>query len=102
MDLGGGFTETVQFELPDLAGAVRLATLLRVSCAVAVNEVDDVAILDVFIPASGLGLASLLRLVEAWVERESLRAIRFAIDGRSYVLEAGDADWTALPRPAAA
>jgi hypothetical protein len=95
-------TETVQFELPDLAGAARLATLLRPSWAIAVNEQDDVALVEVFVRPRAADLASLLRLVEDWVARESLRAIRFELDGRAYVLEAGSPDWTATPRPAAA
>jgi hypothetical protein len=101
MDLGYGLTETVQFELPDLAGAARLATLLRPSWAVSVNEEDGVALVDVYIRASGADLASLLRSVEDWVVRESLGAIRFELDGRVYVLESGEPDWTFVPRPAA-
>lgn len=99
MDLGNGLTETVQFELPDLAGAARLATLLRSSWAVSVNEEDDVALVDVYIRASRTDLASLMRTVEDWVARESLRAIRFDLDGRVYILEAGEVDWEFLPRP---
>ena len=98
MDLGD-FTETVQFELPDLASAARLATLLRTCWAVSVNEEDGTALVDVGIGTSTTELASLLRTVEAWVEAQSLRAIRFELDGRCYVLEAGDADWSAVPRP---
>ena len=99
MDLGNGLTETVQFELPDLAGAARLATLLRSSWAVSVNEEDDVALVDVYIRASRTDLASLMRTVEDWVAKESLRAIRFDLDGRVYILESGEVDWEFLPRP---
>jgi hypothetical protein len=102
MDLGDRLTETVQFELPDLAGAARLATLLRPSWPIAVSEQDDVALVEVFVRPSAADLASLLRLVEDWVARESLRAIRFELDGRCYVMEAGSADWASMPRPAAA
>jgi hypothetical protein len=99
MDLGNGLTETVQFELPDLAGAARLATLLRSRWAVSVNEEDDVALVDVHIRASRRDLASLMRTVEDWVARESLLAIRFELDGRVYILEAGEVNWAFLPRP---
>jgi len=99
MDLGNGLTETVQFELPDLAGAARLATLLRSRWAVSVNEEDDVAIVDVYIRASRTDLASLMRTVEDWVARESLRAIRFELDGRVYIMESGEVNWAFLPRP---
>jgi hypothetical protein len=42
---------------------------------------------------------ALIGEAEAWVEAEHLRAIRFELDGRCYVMEAGDADWTSVPRP---
>jgi hypothetical protein len=99
MDLGDTFTETVQFELPDLAGAARLATLLRACWAVSVNDADGAVVVDVRIGRSPTALASLLRSVESWVEGESLCAIRYELDGRTYVMEAGEADWSAVPRP---
>jgi hypothetical protein len=77
---------------PDLAGAARLATLLRSRWAVSVNEEDDVALVDVYIRASRADLASLMRTVEDWVARESLRAIRFELDGRVYILESGEVE----------
>ena len=99
MDLGDGFTEAVQFELPDLAGAVRLATLLRTCWTVSVDDDDGVAIVETVFGRSPADLASLMRTVESWVEEEALCAIRFELDGRVYVLEAGDADWSSVPRP---
>ena len=102
MDVGGGLTNTVQFELPDLAGAARLATLLRPYWAVGVSEDEDVALVDVYIRASAGDLAALLRSVEDFVALECLCAIRFELDGRGYVMEAGGADWTALPGSAPA
>ena len=36
---------------------------------------------------------TLLREVESWVEDESLYAIRYLLDDRIYVLEAGEVDW---------
>ena len=42
-------------------------------------------------------LAALLREIESWVDEESLCAVRFLLDDRIYVLEAGEADWTAHP-----
>jgi hypothetical protein len=101
MDLGYGLTETVRFELPELAHAARLATLLRSRWAVSVNEEDHIALVDVYIRASSKDFASLMRSVEDWVARESLRAIRFELDGRVYLLESGDVDWSFVPRPAA-
>jgi hypothetical protein len=40
-----------------------------------------------------------MRTVEDWVARESLRAIRFELDGRVYILESGEVDWAVVPRP---
>jgi hypothetical protein len=102
MDCGPGLTNSVQFELPDLAGAARLATLLRPYWAVSVTEEGDLALVDVYLRASPTDLAALLRSVEDFVALECLRAIRFELDGRDYVLEAGEADWTAVPGTAAA
>jgi hypothetical protein len=102
MDVGAGLTNTVHFELPDLAGAARLATLLRPYWAVGVSEQDDVALVGVYIRASATDLAALLRSVEDFVALECLCAIRFELDGCGYVMEAGDADWTALPGAVAA
>jgi hypothetical protein len=42
----------------------------------------------------------LLRTVESWVEEESLCMIRFQVDGREYVLQAGEADWQSAPHAA--
>jgi hypothetical protein len=64
-----------------------------------VNEEDDVALVDVYVRASRTDLASLMRTVEDWVARESLRAIRFELDNRVYILEAGEVNWEFLPRP---
>lgn len=102
MDVHAGLTNSVQFELPDLAGAARLAALLRPYWAVGVTEEDGVALVHVYIRASARDLSSLLRSVEDFVALESLFAIRFELDGRAYVLEAGEADWTAVLRSAAA
>jgi hypothetical protein len=40
-----------------------------------------------------------MRTVEDWVARESLRAIRFELDGRVYIMESGEVNWAFLPRP---
>ena len=102
MDIHAGLTNTVQFELPDLAGAARLATLLRPYWAVSVSEEGDLALVDVYLRASASDLAALLRSVEDFVALEALCAIRFELDGRGYVMESGGPDWTALPGAAAA
>ena len=53
------------------------------------------------LPLQRGAIAGLLRLAEEWVRSEALGAIRFTVDGREYVLEAGEVDWE-LDIPAAA
>jgi hypothetical protein len=89
--------ETVQFELPNLAGAARLATLVRSHWAAHVHERDDIALVTFYFRAATADLASLLRSVETWIAQESLCAIRFELDGRDYVMEAGEANWIFAP-----
>jgi hypothetical protein len=35
-----------------------------------------------------------MREVSRWIEQEALGALRFELDGRGYVLEAGEVDWS--------
>jgi hypothetical protein len=98
MKFGYELKEIVDFELPDVAAAGRLSTVLRSQWgAVYVHERNDVPLVTVYFRTTAADLASLLRSVEAWVARESLCAIRFELDGRDYVLEAGDPDWAFAP-----
>jgi hypothetical protein len=88
----------IRFEIPSAASSARLlrrlarrANVMLLAGNGAVNSI-----------VAELGdepddLAVLLREVEAWVEEESLAAIRFELDGRAYVLEAGETDWSAVP-----
>jgi hypothetical protein len=86
-----GLSEIVRFEIPDLAAAARLATRLCANCVVAVDDRNDVIVtLD-----GDLGFAQLLRKVEAWIAEESLCAIRYEVDDRTYVLASGEANWPA-------
>jgi hypothetical protein len=89
--------ESVQFEVPDLAAAVRLTRRLGSRWDVSLRDSRDVNLVSVGLGTNPADLAVLLREVEAWVEEESLCAIRFAVDGRDYVLTAGEADWAAIP-----
>jgi hypothetical protein len=102
MEPGYALKETLQVELPDLAGAARLATVLRPHWPVQVHERNEVVLVTVYFRTTTADLASLLRSVEAWVAQESLCAIRFELDGRAYVMQAGDANWTFAPRAEAA
>lgn len=90
--------DAVRFEIPGAASSARLVRRLA--------RKANVMLLAGHGPFNSIvaevgeqpdDLATLLREVESWVEEESLVAIRFELDGRAYVLEAGETDWTAVP-----
>ena len=85
--------ETVTFEVPEQTDATALRELLRRSwvCSLVFSETSWVVYVDLE-PRDG-DLADLLREVERWVSERHLRAIRFHLDGRAYVLEAGEIAW---------
>lgn len=87
----------VHFEIADLAAAVRLTRLLARDRVVSLRERRDVNLVSAALRNERDDLAVLLRTVEAWVEEESLCAIRYEVDGREYVLQAGEADWRDAP-----
>lgn len=87
----------VHFEIADLAAAVRLTRLLARGRVVSLRERRDVNLVSAALRNERDDLAVLLRAVEAWVEEESLCAIRFEVDGREYVLQSGEADWRGAP-----
>ena len=101
MDFWNTLDEVIHFELPELASAARLATLLRPSWPVSVSERNDDVVVAVLVDEATPSIDSLLRSVESWVAQEALCAIRYDLDGRSYVMEAGEADWELAPRAAA-
>jgi len=41
-------------------------------------------------------LAQLLRTVEAWVAERALGALRYHLDGRAYILRAGEIAWSSF------
>jgi len=89
--------EAVQFEIPDLAAAVRLTRLLGESWSVSLRDRSDVNLVSAVLRSDPRDFALLLRKVEAWISEESLCAIRFEVDGREYILAAGETDWAAIP-----
>ena len=88
---------SIHFELAGAASAVRLTRHLELTWKVSLHERRDVNLITANFRDDPSDLALLLRQVEAWVEQESLCAIRYELDGREYVLEAGEADWHGLP-----
>ena len=89
--------KAVHFEIADLAAAVRLTRKLARGRVVSLRERGDINLVSAALQSEPDDLAVLLRSVEGWVEEESLCAIRFEVDGREYVLEAGEADWECAP-----
>ena len=77
--------DQVHFEVADFATAVRLL------------QDDDLSVVTTELRPGPTDLALLLREVEAWIEEESLCAIRYLLDGQIYVLEAGGPDWASHP-----
>jgi hypothetical protein len=82
-------TDHIRFELPWQSTAEELSALLGSSFAY--RGVDDAAwSVEVELGEDPEALASLLRQVEAWVAERRLWAIRYELDGRWYVMEAGE------------
>jgi hypothetical protein len=90
-------TEIVHFEIPDLASAVRLSRRLGQRWTVLLQESRDIDVVSVHLRPWAGDIAVLMREVESWVAGESICAIRYQLDGREYVLEAGHADWQSAP-----
>ena len=95
------FTNYVEFEVPLFAPVARFVARLQLAWLTAVEELEDSTLIIVELNAKPESLARLLRLAEEWVRDEALCAIRFSIDGRSYVLQSGELDWAAAPVAAA-
>ena len=88
-------SDTVRFEVVELATAVRLAQrLARSRPVILLAESEYVKAVVAELHGASADLAALLREVEAWVRDESLGAIRYEVDGRAYVLDGGASDWS--------
>ena len=87
--------DQIFIEVSDFPEAARLTRRLGQTRTVAVVG-DDPYVVTAAFEESG-DLAELLREVESWVEDESLFAVRFLLDDRIYVLEAGEANWDTHP-----
>ena len=91
------FFDQVHFEVTEFATAVRLTRRLGHQRTVALLQDEELNVVTTEVRSDPTDLAVLLREVEAWIEEESLCAIRYLVDDRIYVLEAGSADWTSHP-----
>jgi hypothetical protein len=85
-----GFDEKLVFELPEFDLASDLAMRLAQRWPCSIQEDLGAAVVTVFLLPDGDGeLAQILRRVESWVAYRSLGAIRYWLDNRVYILEAG-------------
>jgi hypothetical protein len=86
--------DQVFVEVNDLPEAARLTRRLGQTRTAAVLG-DDPYVVTAAFSTGSYDLAALLREIESWVEDERLYAVRFLLDDRIYVLEAGEGDWDA-------
>lgn len=90
MNDDSGLNDLLVFELPDLDLATELTKRLEDYWACTLHEDLGVAVVTAFLDADDDSeLAPLLRRVEAFVAARSLGAIRYWLDRRAYILEAG-------------
>jgi hypothetical protein len=80
-------TDLVLFEIPGRTGASQLLAELSASWLAWMERGDHVAVVGVLLGADDAGLAVLLRNVEAWAGRHGLLALRYEVDGKTYVLQ---------------
>jgi hypothetical protein len=63
------------------------------------HQEQDVDCWEVGVPfGSALELAQVLRTVEAWIAERALGALRYHLDGRAYILRAGEIAWSSFAR----
>ena len=82
--------DTVVFELFDVARGERLCDRLRPRWHVGLYECDECVLAAAELRPGRDDLAVLLRAVSLWAGDNALPALRFHLDGRAYVLDAGE------------
>lgn len=94
--MSGLFLDQAHFEVADYAAAERLTLRLGQTRTAGLLGGEPYVVAAAF-SSEASDLAALLRDVEAWVEEESLYAIRYLLDNRIYVIVAGSTEWTSPP-----
>jgi hypothetical protein len=82
----GSLNDIVLFEVPTRSGATGLVAELSSSHLAWIEQGDELSVVGVLLNGDDGDLACLLRGVERWTEQREL-AIRFEVDGRTYVLQ---------------
>ena len=77
----------IVFELPTKTAGERLLSHLGSNRWAWLEPGDEAAVVCALLYPDPGDLAVLLRSVQAWLERSWLAAIRFEVDGRTYVLD---------------
>jgi hypothetical protein len=89
-------SDVVLIEIPDPGLSALLAERLADRWRISVDAArPDVVAVRVELRPFEQDLATLMREVARWIEHEALGALRFELDGRGYVLAAGEVDWPA-------
>lgn len=94
MALDDSLNELIFFEIPGYDRAARLCEVIGADRLAWVQNGDEIRRVAALIQTDAGDLAVLLRVVERWVAEEGLGAIRFELDGRTYVLESGHPVWS--------
>jgi hypothetical protein len=89
------FLDQVHFEVIDYSAAVRLTERLGQTWTAGLLG-GEPYVVAAAVSSEPEDLAALLRSVQAFIDEESLYAIRFMLDNEIYVL-AGAAEWTTTP-----
>ena len=87
MPFNSSLNDIVLFEVPGQSRATELLAELSSSRLAWMEQGDDVSVVGVVLNPNDDDLACLLRSVEKWVEQRRLLAIRFEVDGATYVLQ---------------
>ena len=88
MDFKESLEEIVLFELPTDLSAYQLLKHFESSRLAWLQNGDASSVVGAVLTPDVTDFAELLRDVQAWLYRSRLQAIRFEVDGRTYVLEA--------------
>lgn len=88
MASGTSLQDIVLFELPTRVAAEKLLEFVTPTRLSWLETGDGLSVVGVFLYVDESDLAVLLRDVQDWLEHSTLAAIRFELDGRTYVLEA--------------
>jgi hypothetical protein len=85
-------TEPLEFELPSRAAAEDLCLTLGSGRVEWSEFAEDVWIVNTTFDGSA-DFARVMRKIETWVADRHLGAVRYYVDDKAYVLQAGDVAW---------